>query len=247
MTKTIYLTIDDAPSVDCVNKLNYLDEHRIKAVWFAEGKRMEEYPDFAIDILRRGHILANHTLTHPYFSTISLDQAYTEIAQTDAILNSIYEQAGIERRHRFFRFPYGDKGDGLYGGVRQPRSAEGRARHNAIQRYLRDLGYTQPPFDDVTYGNFREIGLLEDMDWFWTYDTYDWCPYFDHPQHGIDSVEKVLARLDENVPEDWRGINDSASADIVLIHDHITADNIFMLIVAKLLAKGVDFRLPVTP
>jgi peptidoglycan/xylan/chitin deacetylase (PgdA/CDA1 family) len=248
MTKIIYLTIDDAPSADCANKLNYLDEHGIQAVWFAVGKYLEAYPSVAIDLIRRGHILANHSLTHPAFSEISLDQAYEEIARTDDLLNDLYRQAGVERRHRFFRFPFGDKGgDFNSGDADKPRTPAGLARYQAIQNCLRELDYTQPAFDDVTYRYYRQAGLLNDVDWYWTYDAHDWCPYSAHPRHGIDSVAKVLARLDDHVPEDWRGINNPDSADIVLIHDHVTPDNIFRQVLDKLRAKGVTFRLPVTP
>lgn len=59
-------------------------------------------------------------------------------------------------------------------------------------------------------------------------------------------MAKVLARLDEDVPDDWRGINYPDSADIVLIHDHVTPDNIFTQLLDRLRAKGVTFRLPVT-
>jgi peptidoglycan-N-acetylglucosamine deacetylase len=247
MTKIIYLTIDDAPSADCFNKLDYLDKHNIKAVWFAEGKRMEEYPHAAIEILKRGHIVGNHAVTHPRFSEIPLEQAYDEISTADAILDGIYRQAGVERRHRFFRFPYGDKGDYLRGTARQTRSTEGVTRHAAIQAYLRKLRYVQPAFSDITYKFYRELGLADDVDWFWTYDTFDWGPYFDHAHNTVDTVEKVLARLDEHEPEDWRGLNDPRSADIVLIHDHLTPENIFVQIIDKLIAKGVSFRLPVKP
>lgn len=244
MTKTIYLTIDDAPSADCINKLNHLDKYNIRAVWFAEGKRMEEYPDAAVEILRRGHILANHALTHPNFSAIALEQAYDEISRTDAILKGIYQQAGVEWQQRFFRFPFGDKGDGRYENGSEPLSAEGQARHSAIQNHLRRLGYTQPAFSDITYRYYRQAGLLDDVDWYWTYDSHDWCPYSDRPTHGVDSVEKVLARMDEDVPEGWRGLNYPGSADIFLMHDHITPDNIFMQIIDKLVTKNVTFKLP---
>lgn len=244
MPKIIYLTIDDAPSSDCINKLDYLDQHGIRAVWFAEGRRIEEYPAYALEILKRGHILANHAWTHPFFSAISLEQACDEIARTDALLNQLYAQANIERQHRFFRFPYGDKGGGLFSDLEGTRSAEGQAHYSAIQSYLRDLGYTQPTFADITYKHYHEAGLLNDVDWYWTYDTHDWCPYSDHPAHGIDSVEKVLARLDEDVPDGGHGINDPDSADIVLIHDLVNADSLFVQLLDKLIAKGVIFRLP---
>lgn len=245
MTKAIYLTIDDAPSPDCARKLAYLDEHQIPAVWFAVGSYMEAYPDVALDIIRRGHILANHTWTHPFFSEISLEKAYDEIARTDDLLNTLHEKTGVERRHRFFRFPYGDKGGGFNSGdTLKPRTAAGDTRYHAIQRTLREMGYTHPAFDDVTYPHYR--GLLGDVDWYWTYDSHDWCPYSENPMHGIDSMAKVLARMDDDVPDDWRGLNDAASAEIVLIHDHVTPDNIFVQILDKLRAKHVTFRLPVT-
>lgn len=244
MPKTVYLTIDDAPSSDCINKLNYLDQRGIRAVWFAEGRRLAEYPDAAADIIRRGHILANHSMTHPFFSQISLEDAYDEIRNTHAMLNRIYAEAGITDWPRYFRFPYGDKGDGRNGDVDIERSVEGSERHAIIQRYLRDMGYTQPPFEDVTYRFYREMGFLDDVDWYWTYDSHDWCAYSDHPAHGIDSVEKVLARMDEDLPEGWRGLNNADSADIVLVHDHVTPDDLFMQFMDKLIAKGVTFCLP---
>lgn len=242
--KIIYLTIDDAPSADCINKLDFLDQHGIRAVWFAEGRRMIEYPDAALDIIQRGHVLANHSMTHPFFSQLSLEAAYDEISHTDAMLNQLYAQAGIAEWPRYFRFPYGDKGDGRGGDVEMTRLSVGQLRHNTIQGYLRELGYTQPAFEDITYAFYHDGGFLQDVDWYWTYDSHDWCAYSDHPAHGIDSVDKVLARLDEDVPEGWRGLNDTGSADIVLVHDHVTPDNLFAQIMDRLIAKNVTFRLP---
>lgn len=244
MTKIVYLTIDDAPSADCINKLDTLERCGIRAVWFAEGRRMAEYPHMAADIIRRGHILANHSMTHPFFSQISLEQVYDEISRTHELLSGIYAEAGVTEWPRYFRFPYGDKGDGRNGNVDAARSAEGSERYAIIQGYLRELGYTQPAFEDVNFAFYREMGFLGDIDWYWTYDSHDWCPYSDHPAHGIDSAEKVLARLDEDVPEGWRGLNYTGSADIVLVHDHVTPDNLFVQLIDKLIAKGVTFRLP---
>lgn len=244
MSKTIYLTIDDAPSSDCLNKLDYLDQHGIKAVWFCEGKRIEEFPTYTAEILKRGHIIGNHLYSHPWCSDTPVETIRHEIDLTDNLINQVHGTTGITRTQHFFRFPYGDKGDGLRGDVLATPTADGQERREAIQAHLRDHGYTQPAFPDVTYQYYRSAGLLEEVDWFWTYDTHDWCPYNENPSHGIDSVEKVLDRLDDDVPEDTRGINYAGSADIVLIHDHVTPDHIFQQIVDKLISKGVTFALP---
>lgn len=244
MTKTIYLTIDDAPSTDCINKLDFLDEHNIKAVWFTEGNRIEDHFDSAVEILKRGHILGNHADSHPHFSDLSVDACRAEITKTHKIVDRVYDAADIERNHRFFRFPYGDKGDGLFGDIEGTRTTEGKERHTAIQSHLKTLGYTQPTWENITYDYMRALGIFRDIDWFWTFDTRDWCPYL--PESGCEhnSPEKVLARLDEDIPDGWRGINYQDSAEILLIHDHVTPDNIFQLIITKLLDKSVVFDLP---
>jgi peptidoglycan-N-acetylglucosamine deacetylase len=244
MSKTIYLTIDDAPSTDCINKLDFLDEHNIKAVWFAEGKRIEDFFDSAVEILKRGHIIGNHSYSHPHFSDISVDACLAEITETHDIVERVYDTANMERQYRYFRFPYGDKGNSLHGDVTSTPSADGMERHSAIQSHLTKLGYTQPTWHNINYDYMTAFGIFQDVDWFWTYDSRDWCPSF--PESGCehDTTEKVLARLDEDVPDDWRGINDHRSAEIFLIHDHVTPDQRFQKIINKLAEKPVVFALP---
>jgi len=244
MTKTIYLTIDDAPSADCINKLDFLDKHNIKAIWFAEGNRIEQNLNSAVEILKRGHIIGNHAYSHPHFSDVSVDTCCDEITKTHHIVDHVYEVANIDRQHRFFRFPYGDKGNGLFGDIESTPTPEGLERHTVIQSHLKSLGYTQPAWDDITYDYMRALGIFQDVDWFWTFDTLDWCPYFPESNCDYNTPKKVLARLDEDVPEAWRGINYQDSAEILLIHDHVTVDNIFQLIITRLLEKGVVFSLP---
>lgn len=236
MTKTLYLTIDDAPSEDCIHKLDFLDEHDIKAIWFAEGRYLEARPDIASEMIKRGHILGNHAFSHPYFSDISIDNCITEIEKTDKLLRQIYDQAGVEWTHRYFRFPFGDKG--IVG------TAATQPTYDVIQSNLKKLDYTQPTWNDITYAYFKDAGLHQVYDWYWTYDSLDWCAYSDHPVHGYDTPDKVLARIDEDVPDGGRGINYADSADIVLVHDHVTPDNLFQQIITKLLTKDVVFRLP---
>ena len=233
MTKIVYLTIDDAPSPDCVNKLDFLDKHDIKAIWFVEGRWLDVRFDVAVDMLKRGHILGNHAYSHPNFADIPLETCRHEINETHYMLEKVYQRAGIAWLDKYFRFPYGNKG----------QSAD---HIIPIQRHLRSLGYAQPLFFDITYTWFRDQLLNAYADWFWTYDSLDWSAYSDHPDHDVDSPEKVLARLDENVPDGGRGINYAGSADIVLVHDHVTPDNLFQQIIEKLLTKGVKFRLPQT-
>lgn len=246
MSKVAYLTIDDGPTPDFLNKLDYLTERGIIAVWFCQGNHMEARPEAILEAIRRGHIIANHGYSHPHFSDISVDQARAEIRATSTIIDELYHRAGLPRRYRFFRFPYGDKGDRLYGDTDAQPSAEGRARKQAIQAYLRHLGYTQPSWPDVTYAYFDAQGLRTDVDWYWTYDTFDWAPYIDDAPVGVNSIARVMARLDEDDPEGGRGLNDARSSEIVLVHDNAMQDNhLFVDLIEAILAKGIRFAHPV--
>lgn len=61
----IFLTFDDGP---CPHTtlwiLDKLDEFDAKATFFCLGKNVEQYPELAAEIVRRGHTLANHTYSH---------------------------------------------------------------------------------------------------------------------------------------------------------------------------------------
>jgi len=66
------------------------------------------------------------------------------------------------------------------------------------------------------------------------------CPHL----YSIDSLKKVVARMDENVPDGGRGLNDPASDEIILTHDHLASSDIFYPIIRRLQAKDLIFRLP---
>ncbi len=242
--KVAYLTIDDAPTKDLPEKLEFLQANNIPAVLFCQGNYLDERPQVAIDAIRNGFIVANHSYDHPHFSDISLEVAFDQIRRTDAIIDRLYEQAATPRPAKYFRFPYGDKGDLIHGDAHRSLTEEGKVRKTAIQTHLRGLGYTQPRFERLTYQYYREAGMLDDIDWLWTYDVVEWSIYSDWHLYDIDSLEKVMARMDEDVPEAGRGLNDTASEEIILTHDHLASTEIFYPIIKRLQEKELIFRLP---
>ena len=243
--KKAYLTIDDAPSTYMRQKIDFLLQKGIPAIFFCEGLKIEQHPEAVIYAIQKGFIIANHSYAHPHFSELSLEEAFTEIQRTDILIDRIYQQAGVKRPAKYFRFPFGDKG-GLVGDYPIAKYGnKGAKRKEAIQQYLRELGYTQPAFDNITTTYYREAGLLNDVDWYWTFDTFDWSVNAKEPIYGITTLEAVYARMDEDVPEGARGLNRPQSEEIVLIHDHKDSTDIFYPIVERLLEKGLQFKLPV--
>ena len=119
------LTIDDVSSKNTPAIVDYLSEKNIPVIMFCVGQWAENHPDELIYALKHGIIVGNHSYTHPQFSSITIDECKKEIEKNEEVLDRFYEQAGVERKYRPFRFPYGDKGG---------------ANKDAIQQYLSEKG-----------------------------------------------------------------------------------------------------------
>lgn len=63
--RELILTIDDGPGADTPAVLDLLDRYQAKAVFFVIGQRADAQPDYVRETARRGHLVENHTLTHP--------------------------------------------------------------------------------------------------------------------------------------------------------------------------------------
>jgi len=60
------ITIDDGPCPEETPALlDVLDHHGLKAVFFVIGEKVRAHPELAREIVRRGHQIGNHTMTHP--------------------------------------------------------------------------------------------------------------------------------------------------------------------------------------
>jgi peptidoglycan/xylan/chitin deacetylase (PgdA/CDA1 family) len=105
--KDVLLTIDDGPDpVDTPVLLDLLDQHGRKAVFFVMGEKVRRFPELAREIVRRGHELGNHTMTHPvgYFWGYGPVRTRREIEECQ---RTIEEVVGV--KVRFFRAPAGHR------------------------------------------------------------------------------------------------------------------------------------------
>lgn len=101
--KTIYLTFDCGYENGCTDKiLDTLKEKKVKAIFFVTLPNVKENPELIARMIKEGHIVGNHSNTHPNFSTISRTQMVNEIAQLD---NYLREHFGYSST--YFRFPEG--------------------------------------------------------------------------------------------------------------------------------------------
>jgi len=62
---TIALTFDDGPNAYTSKVLDVLKQHNVKATFFIVGKMAKAHPDILARVAAEGHLLANHTDSHP--------------------------------------------------------------------------------------------------------------------------------------------------------------------------------------
>jgi peptidoglycan-N-acetylglucosamine deacetylase len=240
--KIAYLTIDDAPTEDFRGKSDYLHSKGIQAILFCTGEQLENYPEEAAYAISQGHILANHSYNHPRFSDIDIAAARDQIERTDRLLDEVYAIAGTTRPIKAFRFPFlnnGSKGEQSDGGWNDEHV-------RSIQRILSEFGYKQPNFKNLNYAWYKNAGLDMCLNVDCTYDTFDWCLADGQEQFGYCDLPTILGRMEEDVPEGRRGLNYPHSNEIVMMHAWIPMDA-FTVLVERMLAKGIEFRLPELP
>lgn len=102
----VALTFDDGPNVHTEAVLAALRELHVKATFFIVGRMAHSHPDVLAEIARDGHLLANHSATHP-----KLDQRFDDDPQLLVQhLRDVDEQIAplMQPKDKFyFRAPYG--------------------------------------------------------------------------------------------------------------------------------------------
>jgi len=99
----IALTFDDGPSLTMTPRvLDLLRKHNVKATFFMQGSHVSRYPSLAREVARQGHVVGNHSYTHPDFSQLTPTQAGREITRTNQVIARATGSTPV-----LFRYPYG--------------------------------------------------------------------------------------------------------------------------------------------
>jgi len=99
------LTFDDGPNEPWTSQLlDLLARHQTRATFFLIGKYVRQRPDLVREIRDAGHLIGNHTVTHPWLATRSPRQVREELAGCNSALEDTLGQPV-----RFFRPPHGSR------------------------------------------------------------------------------------------------------------------------------------------
>lgn len=101
--KAAALTFDDGPSPEWTPRiLDVLDKHSVKATFFLVGQAVEQHPEVAREIMRRGHSIGSHSWSH---RPMPLLDARTLGEEIDRAADAIERATG--KRPQYFRPPWG--------------------------------------------------------------------------------------------------------------------------------------------
>ena len=205
---TAILTIDDIASKNTPEIVDYLKKKGITAIMFAEGARVERFYEEALYALQNGMIVGNHSYSHPAFSSISMEQCVEEIEKCEQVLNKLYADAGVERKFRPFRFPYGDKGGD---------------NKDALQKYFAEKGFHKVDDTQIPYPWWKELGMNQDVDTFWTFDFEEYRLQYDAEFTKQSIWDKIFNRNSQK----GTVLFAEGNKHILLLHAHDETEEIY--------------------
>jgi peptidoglycan/xylan/chitin deacetylase (PgdA/CDA1 family) len=104
-SRQIALTFDDGPNdLHTLRLLEVLARHGVHATFFLIGRYVRKRPEIAREIVKAGHVVGNHTFTHPPL----IFKSETEIRRQLSECRSALQDA-IGEHSNLFRPPFGGR------------------------------------------------------------------------------------------------------------------------------------------
>ncbi len=166
--REVCITIDDLPVVSYgINEEEYLlditrrliatfDRYQIPAIGFVnEGKlyeqgRLDSARVHLLELwLQHGYALGNHTYAHVNYHEVSFDRYTRNILQGEKVTRPLMQQ--YDQKLTYFRHPY-------------LRIGKTKARHDSLQYFLSQHGYTEAPVtidnDDYLFAKAYHVAAV---------------------------------------------------------------------------------------
>jgi peptidoglycan/xylan/chitin deacetylase (PgdA/CDA1 family) len=224
-----YLTIDDSTTANTPKIMEYLRGKGITPILFSVGQQIQAHWDEALYALKMGAIIGNHSYSHPHFSELTFSECIREIEKQEDLLDELYQAAGVEKKYKLLRFPYGDKG--------------GKYKED-LQYYLRKNHFCKIDDSCIHSDWYMENSLDTDIEVFW---TFDFGEYMLRENSGF-TYENIIQRIHDDSPPAGGALLEKDAYHIILIHDHIETEklmpNYFEKIIDYVIASGVAFMTP---
>jgi peptidoglycan/xylan/chitin deacetylase (PgdA/CDA1 family) len=104
-SKQMALTYDDGPNdPHTLRLLEVLAKHNVRATFFLIGRFVKQRQDIVQELVRAGHVVGNHTFSHPNLIFASAAQTRTELINCEQALTE-----AVGEHSRLFRPPFGGR------------------------------------------------------------------------------------------------------------------------------------------
>jgi peptidoglycan-N-acetylglucosamine deacetylase len=104
-SKQLALTYDDGPNdPDTMRLLEVFARHEVRATFFMIGRYVRQRPDIVREVSRAGHVIGNHTFTHPLLIFKSARGIAKELTSCEDALNE-----AVGGHSNLFRPPFGGR------------------------------------------------------------------------------------------------------------------------------------------
>ncbi|GAB2761504.1 polysaccharide deacetylase family protein [Streptomyces bullii] len=101
--RTMVLTFDDGPDPRYTPAvLDTLARYDVRAMFFVCGQMADENRDLLVRMADEGHVVGNHTWSHPLLTRLRRDRIRAEMARTSDLVEEVCGE-----RPEWFRAPYG--------------------------------------------------------------------------------------------------------------------------------------------
>jgi peptidoglycan/xylan/chitin deacetylase (PgdA/CDA1 family) len=103
--RQLALTYDDGPNdPHTLRLLEVLARHNVKATFFLIGRYVKQRPDIARELVRAGHVVGNHTFSHPNLIFASARETAIQLRDCERALSD-----AVGQHSRLFRPPFGGR------------------------------------------------------------------------------------------------------------------------------------------
>ena len=114
-SKQLALTYDDGPNDPySLRLLEVLGKHSVRATFFLIGRYVRQRPDIARELMKAGHVIGNHTFTHPLLIFKTGPQIRAEVKDCQRALSD-----AVGAHSNLFRPPFGGRRPAVLRIVRQ--------------------------------------------------------------------------------------------------------------------------------
>jgi len=201
--------------------VDFLVENKIPAILFVRGKRLEQNPKAIEYAIQNGIIIGNHSYAHIAAGDMEPQDWADDLETCEHLIEAAYRRVDIQRKAKYYRFPYIDRGDGVKLEQIDARSISQTEKIRTFQKYLHTYGFHQP-FENTppSYPSAAE-------DCLYTFTARDWMLNDEHrDKHDIKTTDDLIARAAAD-----KTIQSEDHNHILLLHDQngMTQDAIALI------------------